>query len=326
MQTDRKKKGNALYKILTNAKVRISIICLCLSGALWLFVALGKTYQYNYSIPVSFFSSDNPNQQFYCSDSVIDIHITSSGFDLLTSRLVFRDQKSIDIDVNKLSLNMQSGNAKIPMGFINSQVYSTIGMGKVLIEIMPDTLNLKWNKTYSKQVPLINRVKVQCVQPFSSSEQPKLEKNFLELEGTRVELRKIDTLYTKEMTLKGINRDLFVFVPVEFDHSSTNLNLPMSIVGMSINVKEYTENVVSIPVSAIVGKNEKIRLFPSSVKVRYKVAMEDFKKVNPDDISAYVITNLDENKKKLRVILKNVPEFVKVLSIDPPKLDYIIQK
>jgi hypothetical protein len=75
-----------------------------------------------------------------------------------------------------------------------------------------------------------------------------------------------------------------------------------------------------------VGKNEKIRLFPSSVKVRYKVAMEDFKKVNPDDISAYVITNLDKNKKKLRVILKNVPEFVKVLSIDPPKLDYIIQK
>jgi hypothetical protein len=169
-------------------------------------------------------------------------------------------------------------------------------------------------------------VKVECVQPFSSSEQPKLEKNFLELEGTREELRKIDTLYTKEMTLKGINRDLFVFVPVEFDHSSTNLNLPMSIVGMSINVKEYTENVVSIPVSAIVGKNEKIRLFPSSVKVRYKVAMEDFKKVNPDDISAYVITNLDKNKKKLRVILKNVPEFVKVLSIDPPKLDYIIQK
>ncbi|MEE0983864.1 MAG: hypothetical protein U0L38_07405, partial [Bacteroidales bacterium] len=164
MQTDHKKKGNALYKILTNAKVRIGIICLCLSGALWLFVALGKTYQYNYSIPVSFFSSDNPNQQFYCSDSVIDIHITSSGFDLLTSRLVFRDKKSIDIDVNKLSLNMQSGNAKIPMGFINSQVYSTIGMGKVPIEIMPDTLNLKWNKTYSKQVPLINRVKVECVQ------------------------------------------------------------------------------------------------------------------------------------------------------------------
>ena len=47
---------------------------------------------------------------------------------------------------------------------------------------------------------------------------------------------------------------------------------------------------------------------------------------NPDDISAYVITNLDKNKKKLRVILKNVPEYVKVLSIDPPKLDYIIQK
>ena len=72
--------------------------------------------------------------------------------------------------------------------------------------------------------------------------------------------------------------------------------------------------------------NEKIRLFPSSVKVRYKVAIEDFQKVNPDDISAYVITNLDKNKKKLRVILKDVPEFIKVLSIDPPKLDYIIQK
>lgn len=326
MQTDNKKKNSVLYKILTNKKVRVGFICFCLSGALWLFVALGKTYQYNYSLPVSFHSSDNPNRQFYCSDSIIDVRITSSGFDLLTSRLWFGRQKSMNIDVNRLSLNMQSGMAKIPMGFITQQIHSTIGMSKVPMEIMPDTLKLRWNKTYSKQVPLVNRVKVEYRQPFSSSESPKLEKDFLELEGTREELRKIDTLYTKEMTLKGIDKDLFVFVPVDFDHEASNLNLPMSTVGLSVKVKEYTENVITIPVSVIAGKNEKIRLFPSAVKVRYKVAINDFKKVNTDEISAYVIYNLDKNKKKLRVILKNVPEFIKVLSIDPPKLDYIIQK
>ena len=33
-----------------------------------------------------------------------------------------------------------------------------------------------------------------------------------------------------------------------------------------------------------------------------------------------------KEKKKLRVMLSNVPDFIKVISVSPSKVDYIIQK
>jgi hypothetical protein len=326
MQTEEKKKRNILYSFLTDSRVRNGFICLSLSFALWLFVVMGKEYQYNYSLPVVFSSLNHPNQQFYCSDSVVQVYIKSTGFDLLTSRILFKKQNTLDINVDNLSLNIQNGTAKIPIGFINKQVLSSIGMDKVPVQIMPDTLSLKWNKTYSKSVPLVSRVEVGCRQPFALSDTPKLSDNFIEIEGSLEELQKIDTLYTKEVHLQGIDRNIFTFIPIDFDYKKTNLNLPLANVGLHISVKEYTENIVTLPVSAITGKNEKVRLFPSYVKVRYKVAMEDYKKVDTDNMNAYVVHSNEEKKKKLRVILNNVPEFIKVISIDPPKVDYVIQK
>lgn len=326
MPTESRKNKNKLYKLLTNVKVRTVLLCFCMSGALWLFVVLGKTYQYNYSLSVSFVNADNPHQNIYCSDSIIDVHITSSGFDLLASRLPFRKTNNIQFDIGSLSLNMQSGRAKIPTGFLNKQVLSEIRMQKVPIQIMPDTLILGWNKTYSKQVPLVSRVKVECKQPFGVSQQPELIEKYIWLEGNKESIEKIDTLFTKEIILKDIDRNFFTFVPIDFDYNQEEVSLRQSSVGLSIKVREYTENDIILPIDIIAGKNDKLRLFPSNVKIRYKVAMEDFKKVNTDELSAYVIYSKDEEKKKLRVMLSNVPDFIKIISISPSKVDYIIQK
>ena len=93
-----------------------------------------------------------------------------------------------------------------------------------------------------------------------------------------------------------------------------------------MEVKEYTENTIELPVEVITGKGEKIKLYPPTVKLRYKVAMDDYRKVNTDDITAYVLAEGSNRKRKLRVMLNNLPEMIKVMSIEPPKLDYVIKK
>lgn len=317
---------NVLQRLLTDRRVRVMSVCLCLSVFLWLFVTLGKNYQYTLSVPLTFESSEQPDRQFFCSDSVVEVHLTTNGFDWLTSSLSVRRAGTLHIDVASLSMNMKSGYAKIPMGFLNKQVLGAIGMSNVPMEIMPDTLSLRWKKTYSKSVPLVGRVRVECEQPFALFGTPKLLVNRIELEGTRDELEKTDTLYTKEITLKGVNRNLITFVPVDFDYSSDRLNVQMSMVGLRVEVKEYTENTIELPVEVITGRGEKIKLYPPTVKLRYKVAMDDYRKVNTDDITAYVLAEGSNRKRKLRVMLNNLPEMIKVMSIEPPKLDYVIKK
>ncbi len=323
---ERSRKSNLIGKLRINQKGRIALVCLCISGFLWLFVSLGKSYQYTYSIALHFVNENQPGQKIDCNDSIIDVHLTSSGFNWLTSRISSRHLKTLQVDVNSLSLNTRSGSAKVPTGFLNSRILSEIGMEKVPIEIMPDTIVLRWQKTYSKRVPLISRVNVECRQPFGLSAEPELLEKYIEVEGSEEVLEKIDTIFTKSQTLSGINHNLLTFVPIDFAPEESDVNIQMSSVGLKIQVKEYTENTITIPVEAIVGKNESVKLFPSSVKLRYKVAMEDYKKVDTDGITAYVMTAVGKGKRKLRVMLNNVPSYIKVMSIDPPKVDYIIRK
>ena len=317
---------NVLNRLLTDRRVRIMSLCLCLSVFLWLFVTLGKSYQYTLSVPLSFESSELPGRHFFCSDSVVEVHLTTDGFDWLTSSLSLRRAGTLHIDLASLSMNMKSGYAKIPTGFLNKQVLSAISMSNVPMEIMPDTLSLRWKKTYSKSVPLVSRVKVECEQPFALFGSPELLINHIEVEGTREELEKTDTLYTKQITLKGVNRNLMSFVPVDFDYSSEGLNVQMSMVPLRVEVKEYTENIIELPVEAITGRGEKVKLYPPTVKLRYRVAMEDYRKVNTDEIRAYVLTDGSSGKRKLRVMLNNLPDMIKVISLEPSKLDYVIKK
>lgn len=321
-----KERKNVLHGLLTDRRVWIMSVCICLSIFLWLFVTLGKNYQYTLSVPLTFASSEQPDRQFFCSDSVVKVHLTTDGFDWLTSRLSVRQAGKLHIDLASLSMDMKSGYAKIPTGFLNKQVLGAIGMSNVPMEIMPDTLSLRWKKTYSKSVPLVSRVKVECEQPFSLFGTPVLLADRIEVEGTREELEKTDTLYTKEITLKGVNRNLISFVPVDFDYASDRLNLQMTMVGLKVEVKEYTENTIVLPVEAITGKGEKVKLYPPTVKLRYRVAIDDYRKVNTDDITAYVLAEGENRKRKLRVMLNNLPDLVKVVSIEPPKLDYVIKK
>lgn len=317
---------NLLNRLLTDRRVRIMSVCLCLSVFLWLFVTLGKTYQYTLSVPLTFESREQPDRRFFCSDSVVEVHLTTDGFDWLTSRLSVRKSGSLHIDVGTLPMDKKSGYAKIPTGFLNKQVLGAIGMSNVPMAMMPDTVSLRWRKTYSKSVPLVSRVRVECEQPFALFGTPKLLVPRIEVEGTREELEKLDSLYTKDITLKGVNHNLLTFVPVDFDCSSDRLSIQMTMVACRVEVKEYTENTIVLPVEAIAGKGEKIKLYPPSVKVRYKVAMDDYRKVNTDDITAYVLANGNDRKRKLRVMLNNVPDLINVSSIEPSKLDYVIMK
>ncbi len=300
--------------------------CLCISCLLWLFVSMGKDYQYNYSIPVFFVNENHPGQQIHCDDSIIDVHLTSSGFDWLASRMFLRKIDNLEVDVNSLSLNTRSGSAKVPTGFLNNRILSAIGMDNVPIEIMPDTLVLRWQKTFAKRVPLVNRVKVETKQPFGVWGEVKLGEDFLFLEGSREALEKVDTIYTKDITIRGIDRNLLTFVPIDFENNDNSLSLQMSTVPLRVEVNEYTENTITIPIEAIVAKNESIRLFPPTVRLKYKVALEDYKKVATDDITAYVLGAGKENNSKLKVMLNNVPDYIKVISLSPPRVDYIIEK
>lgn len=316
-------------RLLGNSKARTMGVCLLLSFVLWLFITFGANYQYNFEVPVHFINKNNPEEVFYCSDSIIMVNVSTNGFEFLLKSGLKTNRQGISFDVNALPLNHTSGQGRIPTEFLKPQLLKAIGMNNVPMAISPDTVSIRWNKTYRKSVPVVNRTRFSFKPSFQAYKPLEMLVKEIDLEGEKQELDKVDTVYTKKTELKNIDRSVLFFLPLDTDSIGAKVSVSTTNIPAYLNVCQFIENVVDVPIETIhYDRNEKVRLYPNKVRLKYRVAMQDYKTVKADNFSAYVICRPDKIRdgKKLKVFLSDIPEYVRVVSYEPMRVDYVISR
>ena len=105
------------------------------------------------------------------------------------------------------------------------------------------------------------------------------------------------------------------------------LSLGQSEVTLFFKVEKFTESEITLPVN-LNNLNYKIKLFPSQVKVYYRVAQSDFNKVQTSQFNIYpVLDNMDIlQAHKLPLRLSKQPDFVRNVRIVPLEVEYLIIK
>ncbi|HIW86783.1 MAG TPA: hypothetical protein IAC47_00700, partial [Candidatus Onthomorpha intestinigallinarum] len=119
------------------------------------------------------------------------------------------------------------------------------------------------------------------------------------------------------------------FLPLDTDSIGAKVSVSTTNIPAYLNVCQFIENVVDVPIETIhYDKNEKVRLYPNKVRLKYRVAMQDYKTVKANNFSAYVICRPDKIRdgKKLKVFLSDIPDYVRVVSYEPMRVDYVISR
>ena len=86
---------------------------------------------------------------------------------------------------------------------------------------------------------------------------------------------------------------------------------------------------MEVPVHAVdIPAGYVLKTFPDKITVRYQVALSRYNAVTPESFNAVVdgIKANDLKGSKMNVKLVKVPPFIKSVSIEPERVDYILRK
>jgi hypothetical protein len=100
-------------------------------------------------------------------------------------------------------------------------------------------------------------------------------------------------------------------------------------VNVTIHVEKFTEADIDVPVSLFSdGKSVSYRTFPDKVTLTCRIAMRDFKRLDPSLFTASVDYDkaLETRNNRVQVEIKRKPAFARVVKIEPEKVEFLILK
>ncbi|MET4084000.1 YbbR domain-containing protein [Pedobacter sp. UYP30] len=314
----------AIIKLTKIEKRRVvgMFACLCFAIAAWLFMALNNKYVYNAKTVLTYKNFPSERAFHPLQSDTVDLQVEGSGWQLLFSRLRIKPQS--------ISVNLEPLNKKDFIVFsnqingINRQFAST----QKIISIRPDTLYFDFTKRSVKKVPINLIKKISYANQFGLANDILLTPKYVTVTGPLEDLRKIKTWDTDTLLLNNLSNSASVRVGMQQTHLK-NINIYPSIVEVKIPVDEFTEKTIEVPLKIINNKGfNSILLFPKKVKVTFLVTLGNYNQVDENFIQAAVDVGewKNDHHNQFTVKITDFPDYCKLVSVVPNKVDFIVEK
>jgi hypothetical protein len=313
-------KGAYGIKGLMRGKLSAFVVCLLISGFLWISHTLNRSYSYSLYVPVKFVNL--PANKTLLSDlpSSLRFDIKTSGLKLLFV-LLNRPFKEITVDFNTLK-----GDNKLQTYAISSGNLDLKSCTKVDVDvkkISPDTLYFAAKRGLNKNVPVSPVVYASADQGFITSK-PLVNPSYITINGDSASLAGIDSISTVPLYLNQLTSNYVG--KLKLVSPSDNVYLNLNEVSVSIQTDKLLQKEIEVQVTAINCKeNCTAKLFPSKVKIKFSSAGNDFNDINEKSFKA--IVNFEKQKKdsnKLPVELSTLPTGAHILSVEPAEVEFLI--
>lgn len=310
-------------KLTKVERKRFVVIITCLVAAItaWLFMALNNKYIYTAKTELIY--KDEPQKKAFkpLQPDVVDLQVEGTGWQLLFSRLRIKPQ-SITVSLQKLN-NRSFVLFSEQLFQINKQLETS----QKIISVKPDTLYFDFSRRTNKRVPIKLVSNFSFLKQYGVSNDVQLTPAYVNISGPQEELSKISVWHTDTLKLADLQKPISTRVAIR-QNSSNNISIYPGSVGVKIPVDEFTEKTVEVPLKVINNSDfYDIKLYPKKVAVTFMVALSSYQEIDEDFIEAVV--DMNEWKRghhKLSVKLTRFPEYCKLLSVLPSKIDFIIEK
>jgi hypothetical protein len=313
-----------LFKFTKIERRRISLFFLCLMIAVgaWLFFSLSNRYVYQVQTLVRFVNLPENRAFNPLQSDTLRLQVEGTGWQLLFSKLRINPQ-SVNIELKKLQKqNFIELSDQIQK--INTQVGST----QKVVYIYPDTLYFDFSSSTVKKIPVLFKQNIQFKAQFGISDSVRISPAFITITGPVKELAEIKYWETELFNLTDLSESLNMKINLKRP-SKANITIYPNFVNVKLNIDEFTEKVIEIPVNVMNNKEfRNVKLLPYKVKVTILSPLSKYPETDRNDFELFVDLNnwKEEGYSQLPVRIIRLPEFSKLVKIEPQTLDFIIQK
>ncbi len=296
-------------------------------SAIWLVSAMSeqKTFREQYRLALD--GIDYNRYAVTSADSTLVVDITSNGFNAL--RRSVRKNKTIHVSVAK-QIEGQNDNVKVSLDteeivdIVRNQIDN---QGVSAFKIVNSTISLAMALRESKAfVPNIDNVEFLFDGMNGLCGEPRLMPDTVFLYGSHASLEKVDELRAQPQTLKHIRMSGKYRVRLEpIWEKYPELHPSTESIDIYLPVETFIEKTISLPVSFSADNVKRVQLYPSTVTVKCLVPRKLYANIAADDF-AVTAKPANDSSSYLVPVVTQFPSYVRIKSISPERVQYIIIK
>ena len=313
----------AIVKLSAVERRRLSVFftCLVLSAAAWFFTTLSNPYNYTVKRVLSYKNAPQKRAFHSLQSDTVAVTVSGTGWQMLFSKMN-DDNQVINVDLRELekgnTVALSSQFAQIPVNNVNHPV----------ISFSPDTLYFDFLNRSVRRVPIKLLAGIRYQPQFAQSNNTVLKPAYVTLVGPSSRIDNITQWLTDSLHADNVNATLRTNVGLQ-NPQEGNITIYPKSVDVVLPVDEFTEKTLEIPVK-LVNNNDfyNVKIFPQKVKVTFITSLKRYAETDEDFFEAQADLNLWKNQgySVLPVKLTTLPPFCKIVSVDPPNIDFIVKK
>ncbi len=307
-------------------RIAVLLVCLGISTLMWLFIELTKDYTTELKYSVAFTNVPKDLILQNQNDSSITVGITAQGFELVTAQL-FRKRQELVVDLSEIRIRKETEgySAFIPAASVLQQFVRQIRYSKSISYIKPDTLFFRFSDVYRKEVPVRLNFSYSMEQQYQLYDSLEWWPKTVMVSSIKDVIDTIRFVSTAKTVETGIDSSLVLKIPLLRPLSRGMISFSADSVSVRMSVQKYTEATFTVPIKTE-GNTTQLRIFPDQAEITCLVPMVDYKQVEAASFVASVQAdgNTLAQNSKLKVNLAKVPPRVKVVSLKPEFVEYII--
>lgn len=314
----------------SSKQIQVFLVCLAIATAIWLMIKLSKEYNFNIAYQVTYINCPPGKTMNHKADSVLLLTVRSSGYHVLYRKFV-QPREALIIDISQIRLKKNGSNYEgtLQTNELSLILQSQLPASEKLTDIYPRNLSFRFENVYSKKVPVKPRLDLNYKSQFGLYRRVYLSPDSVTVTGPSGQMQEIHSVTTPEYRSDETDQTLNFTLPLMVDGKDKNITLSEDYVRIMVPVAQFTEASVNVPVKCdSLPHIYSVNTYPPSVKVVYRVALQDYKKVNANSFTACISGNkaMQAGNHKLKVHLAKSPSFVRVISVEPEKVEFILNK
>lgn len=197
-----------------------------------------------------------------------------------------------------------------------------------VIGFNPDTLYFDFSNRSIKRIPVKLLSAIRYSKQYAQSDNVKLEPSYVTVSGPSAEIDAMTTWPTDSLKVNDVNENIVTTVGLKTP-SAGNINIYPKAVKVIVPVNEFTEKTIKIPLRIINNANYyNVKLIPQRVTVTFTTSLDKYADIDADLFEAQVDMEYWQKYgySTLPVKIIRVPDFCKVVRIEPRNIDFIVKK
>ncbi len=315
-----------------NPRIVVFFICLLISSVFWIFTILSKDYSHQEKYPVTYKNAPGSRPISKELPDTLLITFEGTGMNLLAHHL-FSVPGKIEVDLGQMRFgegeneNMGILNLSLQQGQIAEQLNS----GPLKISrIFPGQVNCRFEMPFSRILPVKPLLQLEFAAQHHLSGEIFFSPKKILVRGSRPEIEKLDTIYTRVLSLKKLHSGGNYIVALTIPENYKTIELPCKNALVNIPVEKFTEAEVNCAIEVVgVQFPYSIKLFPEKVTVSCQVPLSKYRNINPSDFRIVADAGKINNKSSnplLPLSFARSPAFSRNCRLEPNAVEFVLTK